>query len=348
MSERIGVWPELAVSQWADTRDTLQLMTQVVGKVRMVNTPLMSHWWNVVLYVSARGLTTGLIPHGDRGFQVDFDFIEHQLVVATTVGQRRSVPLRAGPIAQFYREVMATLDELGVSTHIWPMPVEIADAIAFDRDTLHVAYDQAAVHRFWLALVQINRVFEIFRARYLGKVSPVHFFWGAADLAVTRFSGRPAPKHPGRCAQLRPARHVGGVLARGEQRRYWPGPDGEGGSSTPMPTPSRRVPSRCGPSPGAASFDESAGRVHPALHRRSASTRSRRRAAGIPAEHLCHRGRHRRLGPPRLGAQVAGRLQPSKLPDPNRGDDQASRRPPPTTPQPHERFHPEPRGPTSA
>ena len=197
MSDRIGVWPELAVSQWADTRDTLQLMTQVVGKVRMVNTALMSHWWNVVLYVSARGLTTGLIPHGDRGFQVDFDFIEHQLVVATTVGQRRSVPLRAGPIAQFYREVMATLDELGLSTRIWPMPVEIADAIAFDHDTLHVAYDEAAAHRFWLALVQINRVFEIFRSRYIGKVSPVHFFWGAADLAVTRFSGRPAPKHPG-------------------------------------------------------------------------------------------------------------------------------------------------------
>ena len=228
MSERIGVWPELAVSQWADTRDTLQLMTQVVGKVRMVNTPLMSHWWNVVLYVSARGLTTGLIPHGDRSFQVDFDFIEHQLVVATTVGQRRSVPLRAGPIAQFYREVMATLDELGVSTHIWPMPVEIADAIAFDRDTLHVAYDQAAVHRFWLALVQINRVFEIFRARYLGKVSPVHFFWGAADLAVTRFSGRPAPKHPGGAPNCGPHVMWEAYSHEVSSAGYWPGPDGEG------------------------------------------------------------------------------------------------------------------------
>ena len=258
MSDRIGVWPELLVSQWADTRDTLQLMTQVVGKVRMVNTPLMSHWWNVVLYVSARGLTTGLIPHGDRSFQVDFDFIEHQLVIATTVGQRRSVPLRAGPIAQFYREVMATLDELGVSTRIWPMPVEIADAIAFDRDTLHVAYDEAAVHRFWLALVQINRVFEIFRARYLGKVSPVHFFWGAADLAVTRFSGRPAPKHPGGAPNCGPHVMWEAYSHEVSSAGYWPGPDGEGAFYSyayPEPPGYRHAAA----SPGAASFDESLG-----------------------------------------------------------------------------------------
>ena len=258
MSERIGVWPELAVSQWADTRDTLQLMTQVVGKVRMVNTALMSHWWNVVLYVSARGLTTGLIPHGDRGFQVDFDFIEHQLVVATTVGQRRSVPLRAGPIAQFYREVMATLDELGVSTRIWPMPVEIADAIAFDRDTLHVAYDQAAVHRFWLALVQINRVFEIFRSRYIGKVSPVHFFWGAADLAVTRFSGRPAPKHPGGAPNCGPHVMWEAYSHEVSSAGYWPGPDGEGvfySYAYPEPQGYRRAAA----SPATATFDEGLG-----------------------------------------------------------------------------------------
>jgi Family of unknown function (DUF5996) len=258
VSDRIGVWPELPVSQWADTRDTLQLMTQVVGKVRMVNTPLMSHWWNVVLYVSARGLTTGLIPHGDRGFQVDFDFIEHQLVVATTVGQRRSMPLRPGPIAHFYREVMGTLDELGLSTRIWPIPVEIPDAIAFDHDTLHVAYDEAAAHRFWLTLVQINRVFEIFRSRYIGKVSPVHFFWGAADLAVTRFSGRPAPKHPGGAPNCGPHVMWEAYSHEVSSAGYWPGPDGEGvfySYAYPEPPGYRRAAA----SPAAATFDEGLG-----------------------------------------------------------------------------------------
>src|SRR6476661_3048186 len=197
MSDSASGWPEIPVAEWADTRDTLQLMTQVVGKVRMENTPLMSHWWNVVLYVSARGLTTGLIPHGDRAFAIDFDFFDHQLVVSTTNGDRRSIALKPGPIADFYRDAMAALGELGLSTEIWTMPVEIPDAIPFDTDQQHVAYDGDQAHRFWLALVQINRVFEEFRSRYIGKVSPVHFFWGALDLAVTRFSGRPAPKHPG-------------------------------------------------------------------------------------------------------------------------------------------------------
>jgi hypothetical protein len=221
-------WPKLPVAEWTDTRDTLQLMTQVVGKVRMVNTPLMSHWWNVVLYVSARGLTTGLIPYGGRGFSLEFDFIDHQLVIETTGGDRRTVPLKAGPVADFYRDVMAVLDELGLSTDIWRMPVEIPDAIPFDTDDTHVAYDADQAHRFWLALVQMNRVFEVFRSRYLGKVSPVHFFWGALDLAVTRFSGRPAPKHPGGAPNCGPHVMWEAYSHEVSSAGYWPGPDGEG------------------------------------------------------------------------------------------------------------------------
>ena len=228
MPDSAPVWPTIPVAQWADTRDTLQLMTQIVGKVRMTNTPVMSHWWNVVLYVSARGLSTGLIPHADKGFQIDFDFIDHQLVIATTTGDRRSVSLRPGPVAGFYREVMAALDELGLTTRIWPIPVEIPGAIPLDTDEQHVAYDGDAVHRFWLALVQINRVFEIFRARYVGKVSPVHFFWGALDLAVTRFSGRPAPKHPGGAPNCGPHVMWEAYSHEVSSAGYWPGPDGEG------------------------------------------------------------------------------------------------------------------------
>lgn len=228
MPDSPSAWPELSVEHWAETRDTLQLMTQVVGKVRLANTPVMSHWWNVVLYVSARGLTTGLIPYGDKGFQIDFDFVDHQLTVASTTGERRTVALRPGPVADFYREVTAALDDLGLHTDIWPMPVEIADAVPLDTDTQHVAYDADQVHRFWLALVQMNRVFEIFRSRFVGKVSPVHFFWGALDLAVTRFSGRSAPKHPGGAPNCGPHVMWEAYSHEVSSAGYWPGPDGEG------------------------------------------------------------------------------------------------------------------------
>jgi len=223
-----SAWPEIPVAEWADTRDTFQLMTQIVGKVRMVNTPRMSHWWNVTLYVTARGLTTALIPHGSTSFQMDFDLIDHQLVVSTTSGEKRSLKLESRPVADFYRDVMAMLDDLGLSTEIWEMPVEIPGAIAFDEDREHVAYDPDAVHRFWLALVQIDRVFEIFRARFIGKVSPSHFFWGAADLAVTRFSGREAPKHPGGAPNCGPEVMWEAYSHEVSSAGYWPGPDGEG------------------------------------------------------------------------------------------------------------------------
>ena len=258
MSDSTAVWPELPVAQWADSRDTLQLMTQIVGKVRLANTPLMSHWWNVVLYVSARGLTTGLIPHADKGFQIDFDFIDHQLVIDTTGGDRRIVALQPGPIAEFYRGVMIALDELGLSTEIWTMPVEIPGAIAFDTDQQHVAYDRDQVHRFWLALVQINRVFEAFRSRFLGKVSPVHFFWGALDLAVTRFSGRPAPKHPGGAQNCGPHVMWEAYSHEVSSAGYWPGPDGEGvfySYAYPEPPDYRNA----AVAPVAASFDTGLG-----------------------------------------------------------------------------------------
>lgn len=256
-STSAGTWPEIQVNQWADTRDTLQLMTQIVGKVRMVNTPKTSHWWNVVLYVSSRGLTTGLIPHGASGFQMDFDFIDHQLVVTTTTGARRSVPL-AGPIADFYGAVMSTLDELGLTTEIWEMPVEIPGAIAFDTDREHVAYDADAVHRFWLALVQMNRVFEVFRSRFIGKVSPSHFFWGAMDLAVTRFSGRDAPKHPGGAPNCGPEVMWEAYSHEVSSAGYWPGPDGEGYFySYAYPAPDGFSAARV--SPSAAYYDDGLG-----------------------------------------------------------------------------------------
>jgi hypothetical protein len=226
--EAEGVWPALPVADWSASRDTLQLMTQIVGKIRLANTPLINHWWNVPLYVSARGLTTSLVPYDDRSFQIDFDLIDHVLVVSATDGTRRAIPLASGPVAGFYRAVMGALDELELSTEIWTMPVEIADAIPFDGDEQHVTYDPEQVHRFWLALVQINRVFQEFRSRFIGKVSPVHLFWGALDLAVTRFSGRSAPLHPGGAPHCGPEVMWEAYSHEVSSAGYWPGPDGEG------------------------------------------------------------------------------------------------------------------------
>jgi hypothetical protein len=191
-------WPALPVAEWQATRDTLQLWTQIVGKVRLANDPLANHWWNVPLYVTARGLTTSLMPHtSGRSFQIDFDFQQHRLDVVTVTGESGSIALEPGPVASFYAAVMGLLNELGVATRIWPVPVEIEGAIPFPQDDVHTAYDAEQARRFWLALVQIQRTFKVFRGRFVGKVSPIHLFWGGLDLAVTRFSGRPAPPHPG-------------------------------------------------------------------------------------------------------------------------------------------------------
>jgi hypothetical protein len=190
-------WPTLAFADWRDTCATLHLWSQVVGKVRLVQSPWVNHSWHVPLYVTPRGLTTSSIPHGTRVFSLAFDFVDHRLVMETSDGGVRTLPLRPQTVADFYAAVMAALAALDVPVRIHTTPNEIPDAIPFEHDRVHAAYDPAAATRFWRALVQVARVFTVFRARFIGKCSPVHFFWGSFDLAVTRFSGRPAPPHPG-------------------------------------------------------------------------------------------------------------------------------------------------------
>ena len=192
-SSATNVWPALAYADWADTCDTLHLWTQVVGKVKLALSPLANHWWGIVLFVSARGLTTGAMPYRGRAVQIDFDFCAHELVLHTSDAREQRIKLVPTATADFYAAVMMALRALDVDVSIWTMPVEIAGAIPFGDDRTHASYDARAVNAFWRQLVQADRVFNIFRARYLGKVSPVHFFWGSFDLAVTRFSGRPAP-----------------------------------------------------------------------------------------------------------------------------------------------------------
>ncbi len=222
-------WPSLPVADWVGTRDTLQLWTQIVGKVRMANTPLVNHWWNVPLYVTARGLTTSLVPHPTGpAFQIDFDLFDHRLEIRTATGDGRSLPLEGGPVADFHAEVMPRLDDLGVGTTIWPVPVEIEGAIAFTEDHQARPYDPDQARRFWQLLVQAQRVLEEFRGRFLGKASPVHLFWGALDLAVTRFSGRPAPPHPGGAPNCGPQVMWEAYSHEVSSCGYWPGGEGEG------------------------------------------------------------------------------------------------------------------------
>lgn len=192
------LWPPLPpAAAWETTRETLHMWTQIVGKIRMAQTPLVNHWWNVTLYVTPRGLTTSAMPWNGESFTIDFDFIDHQLVVATSTGTVRSMPLFARSVADFYRELMSLLAAIDIHPRIWTMPAEVESPIPFEEDTKHASYDAAMVHRFWRALKQADRVLQIFRARFTGKCSPVHFFWGGLDLACTRFNGRPAPPRPG-------------------------------------------------------------------------------------------------------------------------------------------------------
>jgi Family of unknown function (DUF5996) len=190
-------WPALPLEGWADTCATLHMWTQIVGKIRLRESAPINHGWHSTLYVTARGLTTSPIPHGHRIFQIDFDFIDHTLVLEVSDGRSARVPLEPQTVAVFYRRVMDALAGLDIDVRIYVKPNEVADPIPFDRDEVHRAYDRAAVNRFWRVLVQNDRVFKRFRSGFLGKCSPVHLFWGALDLAVTRFSGRPAPPHPG-------------------------------------------------------------------------------------------------------------------------------------------------------
>jgi len=191
------LWPELNWPDWHATAETLHPWTQIVGKARLALAPIVNHWWQVALYVTSRGLTTSPIPYGSLTFDVTFDFIDHALLIETSSGARQRIALRPMSVAAFYSAFMDGLHRLGIDVRIWTMPCEIADAVPFQEDRGHAAYDAAYAQRFWRVLLQTHRVFTAFRSQFVGKASPVHFFWGSFDLAVTRFSGRPAPPHPG-------------------------------------------------------------------------------------------------------------------------------------------------------
>ena len=223
-----GAWPALPYIGWQDTCTTLHMWTQIVGKIRLAQEPMVNQWWQVPLYVTATGLTTSPMPYQSRSFQIDFDFCHHALVIRTSDPLHKEFPLTPMPVAEFYDRVMQTLRDLGIEIKIWTMPVEVANAIPFEKDQQHKSYDAGAAQRFWRVLVQADRLMKQFRAGFIGKVSPVHFFWGSFDLAVTRFSGRTAPPHPGGMPNL------GDWVAREAYSHevsscgFWPGNGGFG------------------------------------------------------------------------------------------------------------------------
>lgn len=224
-------WPELPFIGWAPTAATLHLWTQVIGKIRLSRTPWLNHSWHVTLYVSARGLTTGPIPDGDRSFQIDFDFIDHVLLIRTSDGQERRLVLtsadnRGMTVARFYGETFAVLRELGIDVTINTMPCELPECIAFEKDVMHRTFDAEAVARFFHVLVSVNDVLSRFRTGFIGKTSPVHFFWGSFDLAVTRFSGRTAPRHPGGIPHLPNAVAQEAYSHEVSSAGFWPGSPG--------------------------------------------------------------------------------------------------------------------------
>jgi hypothetical protein len=197
MTDQDRNWPALPIEAWEPTRATLHMWTQVVGKVRLALSPHVNHWWQVPLYVSARGLTTSAIPYDGQIFEMQFDFIAHELIIDKSDGVTRRIALSPRSVADFYADVMATLHSIGIAVKIWPVPVEIPNPIPFEKDLTHTSYDPEYANRFWRILVSIDAVLKEFRGRFIGKASPVHFFWGSMDLAATRFSGRRAPERPG-------------------------------------------------------------------------------------------------------------------------------------------------------
>src|SRR5271154_1772285 len=209
-------WPELPLAAWQDTYDTLHMWAQIVGHIRMALTPLVNHWWNVPLYVTARGLTTSPIPYRGRVFEIQFDFIAHKLSIETSDGAVRSMDLVPRTVADFYAEIMRHLRSLEIEVKIHGAPDEVANPIPFAEDQVHKSYDPEYGHRFWRILVSVDTVFKAFRARFTGKCSPVHFFWGSFDLAVTRFSGRPAPPRPDRMSREAYSHEVSSA-------GFWPG-----------------------------------------------------------------------------------------------------------------------------
>ena len=243
-----NAWPALPLAEWEKTYATLHMWSQIVGKVRLALTPVVNHWWNVPFYVTPRGLTTSTIHYQDRGFEIDFDFIKHQLVINCDNGVTAAMALVPCPVADFYRKFMATLRELGIEVKIRPIPSEVENPVPFDKDFQNNSYDGEYSNRLWRILLQTDKVFNEFRARFIGKCSPVHFFWGSFDLAVSRFSGRRAPEREGADAITREA-YSHEVISHG----FWPGRRASGAveressgaasaplRSTPIPSRSRR------------------------------------------------------------------------------------------------------------
>src|SRR5260370_3834168 len=216
-----GLWPALPLAKWSDTYHTLHMWTQIVGKVRLALSPHINHWWEVPLYVSARGLNTSPIPYGNGIFEVEFDFLDHDLTIKTNRGELKRIGLYPRSVADFYQEFMRTLSSLGFEVKIWHMPVEIPDPIPFDQDQQHASYDPVYANAFWRVLVPVDEVLKEFRGNFICKSSPVHFFWGSFDMAVTRFSGRRAPERPGADSITREA-YSHEVISAG----WWPGGSG--------------------------------------------------------------------------------------------------------------------------
>jgi Family of unknown function (DUF5996) len=218
LSDKDLAWPALPLTEWKDTRETLHMWTQIVGKVRLAQTPLINHWWEVPLYVSAYGLTTSPIPYGAETFEIEFDFIDHKLEIDTSWGSIKTLPLAPQSVADFYHAFMNALRSLGIDIKIWPVPVEVPNPIRFTEDTKHASYDAEHAHRFWRILTTVDSILKEFRGRFIGKASPVHFFWGSFDLAVSRFSGRRAPERPG-ADRITKEAYSHEVSSAG----YWPG-----------------------------------------------------------------------------------------------------------------------------
>jgi Family of unknown function (DUF5996) len=225
MNETPMTWPALSYPAWRDTATTLHLWTQIVGKVRLALTPWVNHSWQVPLYVTARGLGTSPIAAEGEIFEMEFDFIGHRLVVRGSWGAERTIALEPQAVGDFYRRVVDLLDEMGIVVRIGEMPNEMANPVPFPRDRLHASYDPGAAHAFWRALIQADRIFKLFRSAFLGKASPVHFFWGSFDLAVTRFSGRAAPPHPGGVPSLPDAVVREAYSHEVSSAGFWPGND---------------------------------------------------------------------------------------------------------------------------
>ena len=296
-------WPELRVAAWRDTYQTLLLYSQVVGKIRLALAPKTNQWWNVTLYVTARGLTTSPMPYGDRLLQISLDFIDHRVIVEDSDGNVRSLALAPRAVCIFYAELMSTLAGIGVDAPIWPQPQECPVTTPFTDDLEHAHYDRAAVKQFWQALRRIEPVFQLFRSRFRGKCSPVHFFWGAFDLAVTRFVGRRAPL---RKAKVDRDAYDEEVISLG----FWPGDPWAASGATDALFYSYTVPEPAGLAaapihPAAAVVEPDAEGIHPALRRRPPRGRSSRRDPGLRAVHL-RRGRDARRVEPRSARLSVG------------------------------------------